>query len=121
MKCKKQIIQTFVYFIYRIFECRKLTFVPALLKTRPLTVTDIPDIVSAVAQALPLQTQMDLVRSSRRKRSNPAETTQPTQTEQTSHRRRTGTPASLEPQDSTDEEDVENEDFGKQQYKLYFV
>ena len=31
MKCKKQIIQTFVYFIYRIFKRRKLTFVPALL------------------------------------------------------------------------------------------
>ena len=32
---------------------------------------------------------------------------QPTQTEQTSRRRRTGTPASPEPQDSTDEEDTE--------------
>ena len=90
-------------------------------KIRPLTTADIPDIVSAVVQALPPRTQTDPVRSSRRKRSNPAETIQPTQTEQTSCRRRTGIPASPELQDSTDEEDIENEGLGKQQYKLYFA
>ena len=89
-------------------------------KIRPLTTTDIPDIVSAIVRALPPRTQMDPVRSSRRKRSNPAETIQSTQTEQTSCRR-TGTTVSLEPQDSTNKEDIENEDFSKQQYKLYFA
>ena len=90
-------------------------------KTRPLMTADIPDIVSAVVQTLPSRTQTDPVRSSRWKRSNPAEMIKPTQTEQTSRRRRTGAPANPESQDSTDEEDIENEDFGKQQYKLCFV
>ena len=85
-------------------------------KTRSLTAADIPDIVSAVVKAMP-QLQ-DATSSMPRKRSSHRMQDTTDQARQSTCSRSTPpvTPTVTDPQDSTDEEDTKNEDFGKLLY-----
>ena len=78
-------------------------------KIHHLTVAGIPDIVSAVVKAMP-QPQ-DGTSSMPRRRSSRHVQDNTDQASQATHSR--STPPVTDPQDSTDEEDVEKEDFGK--------
>ena len=85
-------------------------------KTRPLTAADIPDIVLAVVEAMP-QSQ-DATSSTPRRSSRRVQDT----TDQASQSTRShSTPPVTDPQDSTNEEDADNEDFGKSLYIVCIV
>ena len=85
-------------------------------KTSPLTAADIPDIVLAVVKAMP---QPQDATSSTLQRSSCCvqDTTNQARQSTRSH----STPPVTDPQDSTDEEDVKNEDFGKLLYIVCIV
>ena len=85
-------------------------------KTRRLTAADIPGIVLAVVEAMP-QSQ-DATSSTPRRSSRRVQDT----TDQASQSTRShSTPPVTDPQDSTNEEDAENEDFGKSLYIVCIV
>ena len=81
--------------------------------THPLTAADILDIVLAVVKAMPQPqdaTSSMLRRSSRR--------VQDTTDQASQSMRSCSTPSITDPQDSTDEEDIKNKDFGKLLYTV---
>jgi len=84
-------------------------------KTRPLTAADIPDIVSAVVQAMPQPTEAGTTPTprrtpSRRKKNTDLPEDQPSVA---TCQRATLATAATETDDSSDDQDADNEDFGK--------
>jgi len=95
-------------------------------KTCPLTAADIPDIITAVVKAMPQPTDTSTTLSSRRSSSRHAKSTNQLgdQPNPGARRRVRLLTATAETEESSDDEDVDNEDFGKSRGNLciiYFI
>ena len=84
-------------------------------RTRPLTAADIPDIVSAVVQAMPQPTETSTTRTPRRTPSRRKKNTEQPEDQPSGATRQRATRATTatETDDSSDDQDADNEDFGK--------
>ena len=81
-------------------------------KTHPLTAADIPDIVSVVVKAMPQPAEASTISTPQRS-SSCCKQKNTDQLSQATRRRVTGTTLSTEAEESSDDGDADNEDFGK--------
>ena len=81
-------------------------------KTRPLIADDIPDIVSAVVKAMPQPAEASTISTPQRSFSR-CKQKNTDQLSQATRRHVTGTMLSTEAEDSSDDGDADNVDFGK--------
>ena len=84
-------------------------------RTRPLTAADIPDIVSAVVQAMPQPTETSATPTPRRTPSRRKKNTEQPEDQSSgaTRQRATRATAAIETDGSSDDQDADNEDFGK--------
>jgi len=92
-------------------------------KARPLTAADIPDIVTAVVKAMPQPTDTRTTLLPRRSSSHRAKNTNQLgdQPNPGAHRRVALLTATAETEESSNDEDADNEDFGKSHGNLCII